>query len=153
MNSRDYVKEFEEIINGVSKMLGKPIESGYRIIERGLPHTPKSLEKGTMGVYTFLYKDEFLKIGKAGPSSNARFTSQYYLPRSSQSNLSKSVLLDDNMRNLGINEDNVGDWIKQNCRRIDIILDRNLGIFALELVEAALHYKYEPRYEGFSNQR
>lgn len=134
-------------------MLGKPIESGYRIIDRGLPHTPKSLEKGTMGVYTFLYNDEFLKIGKAGPSSNARFTSQHYLPRSSQSNLSKSVLLDDNMRALGINEDNVGDWIKQNCRRIDIILDKNLGIFALELVEAALHYKYEPRYEGFSNQR
>lgn len=43
--------------------------------------------------------------------------------------------------------------LKENCRRIDIILDKNLGIFALELVEAALHYKYEPRYEGFSNQR
>ncbi len=150
---RDYVKEFEEIVQNVSGLLGKPITSGVRIIDRGIPHTPKSLEKGTMGVYTFLYNDEFLKIGKAGPSSNARFTSQHYLPRSSQSNLSKSILMDETMKVYGITEENVGDWIKNNTRRIDILLDKELGIFALELIEAALHYKYEPRYEGFNTQR
>lgn len=32
-------------------------------------------------------------------------------------------------------------------------MDADLGIFSLELVEAALHYKYEPVYEGFSTQR
>ena len=150
---RDYVKEFEDIVQSVSSLLGKPITSGVRVIDRGKPHVPKSLEKGTMGVYTFLFNDEFLKIGKAGPSSNARFSSQHYLPKSSQSNLSKSLLMDETMKEYGITEDNVGDWIKNNTRRIDILLDKDLGIFALELIEAALHYKYEPRYEGYNNQR
>lgn len=106
-----------------------------------------------MGVYTFWYKEKFLKIGKAGPNSNARFLSQHYNPRSAQSTLAASILLDKGMQNEGITEGNVGDWIKNNCRRVDILLDADLGIFALELIEAALHYKYEPLYEGFATQR
>ncbi|WP_051208790.1 hypothetical protein [Butyrivibrio sp. WCD3002] len=149
----EYVSEFDEIIREVTRAAGKPIESGYEIIDRGMPHTPKSLGKGKMGIYTFNYNGEFLKIGEAGPSSNARFESQHYLPKSSNSNLSKSILKDSEMQGLGINELNVGDWIKKNTRRIDILLDASLGIFALNLLEAALHYKYEPRYEGFKNQR
>ena len=69
------------------------------------------------------------------------------------SNLAKSILSDVEMRDKGINEDNVGEWIKQNCRRIDIEIDADLGIFALEFIEAVLHYKYIPKYEGFSSQR
>ena len=57
------------------------------------------------------------------------------------------------MQDIGINENNVGDWIKSNCYRIDILMDSDLGIFTLELIEAALHYKYEPVYEGFAGQR
>lgn len=106
-----------------------------------------------MGVYTFWYEGDFLKIGKAGPSSNARFLSQHYNPRSAQSTLAASVLSDMRMQDKGIHENNVGDWIKNNCRRIDILLDSSLGIFTLELIEAALHYKYEPIYEGFAAQR
>ncbi|MEV6689536.1 hypothetical protein AB0N28_30125, partial [Streptomyces sp. NPDC051130] len=64
-----------------------------------------------------------------------------------------SILLDKRMQEKGITENNVGDWIKSNCRRVDIILDSDLGIFTLELIEAALHYKYEPIYEGFAAQR
>ncbi|MGX8797709.1 hypothetical protein ACR6HW_16855 [Fusibacter sp. JL298sf-3] len=94
-----------------------------------------------------------MKIGKAGPSSNARFLSQHYNPKSARSTLAASILADEKMQNKGINETNVGDWIKKNCRRIDILLDVNLGIFTLELIEAALHYRYEPIYEGFSAQR
>ena len=148
-----YVSEFREIIESVTSAVGKKITSGYEIIDRGMPHVPHTLKRGTMGVYTFLYRDEFLKIGKAGPNSNARFFSQHYIPTSSASNLSKSILNDKEMKGLGMTEETVGDWIKQNTRRIDIILDVSLGIFALELVEAALHFKYEPRYEGFKNQR
>ena len=148
-----YVEEFETIIQGVTAAAGRKVDSHYEIIDRGLPHTPHTLKRGTMGIYTFLYGDEFLKIGKAGPNSNARFFSQHYLPSSAQSNLSKSILEDDRMQGQGITEDNVGDWIKQNTRRIDILLDASLGIFTLELIEAALHYRYEPRYEGFKNQR
>jgi hypothetical protein len=79
--------------------------------------------------------------------------SQHYNPKSAISNLAKSILSDSNMKNLGITEANVGDWIKHNCRRIDIIIDMEVGIFALELIEAVLHYKYCPVYEGFIAQR
>lgn len=148
-----YFAEFDEIIQDVTAAVGRRIDSNYEIIDRGIPHVPHTLKQGKMGIYTFLYQDEFLKIGKAGPHSNARFFSQHYLPSSARSNLSKSILEDDRMRGLGITADNVGDWIKQNTRRIDILFDVSLGIFTLELIEATFHYKYEPRYEGYQNQR
>lgn len=148
-----YIVEFQKIIQNVSAAAGRKIDSGYEIIDRGIPHTPHTLKRGTMGIYTFLYKDEFLKIGKAGPNSNARFFSQHYNPVSAKSNLAKSILEDGRMSGLGITEENVGEWIHQNTRRIDILLDASLGIFTLELIEAALHFRYEPRYEGFQTQR
>lgn len=150
----NYSEEFKKIIEEISEMLGKPIHKDqYKVIDRGMPHSPQSLPTGMMGVYTFWYNGSFLKIGKAGPKSNARFFSQHYNPRSAQSTLAASILVDKNMRSKGITEENVGEWIRNNCRRIDILLDVSLGIFALELVEAALHYKYEPTYEGFVTQR
>ena len=150
----DFVDDFEKIIHDVSCVLGKPIdESKYKIIDRGMPHKPKTLPTGMMGIYIFLYKGQFLKIGKAGTNSNARFISQHYNPRSAQSTLAISILLDRRMDDQVIDESNVGNWIKNNCRRIDILLDSDLGIFALALIEAALHYKYEPIYEGFATQR
>lgn len=150
----NYSDEFNKIVEEVSGILGKPIDKErYKVVNRGMPHIPQSLPTGFMGVYTFWYNDKFLKIGKAGPNSNARFISQHYNPKSAQSTLAASILADKNMKNKGITEDNIGEWIKNNCCRIDILLDVSLGIFALELVEAALHYKYEPTYEGFITQR
>lgn len=150
----DYVNELNTIIARVSEVLGKPISKGkYQIIDRGMPHQPKSLPKGKMGIYIFCWKGKFMKIGKAGAKSNARFRSQHYNPNSAKSTLAASILLDETMHDRGINQNNVGDWIKNNCRRVDILLDSDLGIFALELIEAALHYKYEPVYEGFATQR
>ena len=147
--------QIEEFIKGVFSAIECPIDSSkINIIDRGLPHiAPRSLPKGKMAIYTFVYEDRFLKIGKAGPKSNARYTSQHYYPNSARSNLAKSILLDLDMIEKGIDEDNVGEWIKQNCRRIDIEIDAELGIFALELIESLLHYKYTPKYEGFSSQR
>jgi len=148
------IEEISSTIAAVSSLLGHDIPSGkIMVIDRGIPHTPRSLRSGTMGVYTFLYNGRFIKIGKAGPNSNARFFSQHYTPGSAQSTLSASILADEDMRGMGITEQNVGSWIKQNCRRIDVIIDSDLGIFTLELIEAVLHYKYEPKYEGFKNQR
>lgn len=150
----DLENEFEKIILEVSKVLGKPIDKEkFEIIDRGLPHQPGNLPAGKMGVYTFWFEGDFLKIGKAGPSSKARFSSQHYNPRSARSTLAASILLDRGIQEKGINENNVGDWIRNNCRRVDILLDSDLGIFTLELIEAALHYKYEPIYEGFATQR
>lgn len=146
--------EFSQIILETTKLLDKPVDkTKYEIIDRGLPHQPSVLPSNKMGVYTFWYNDVALKIGKTGSKSNARFLSQHYNPHSAKSTLAASILEDTEMQNLNITETNVGDWIKQHCRRIDILLDADLGIFTLELVEAALHYKYEPKYEGFLAQR
>lgn len=144
----------EEIISDVTSVLDKPIErTRFEVIDRGVPHVPVSLPEGKMGVYIFLYEDRFLKIGKVGLNSNARFKSQHYLPYSSKSNLAKSILSDETMICKGINEKNVGDWIKNNCQRVDVLIDSSLGIFSLGLIEAVLHYKFEPIYEGVSSQR
>lgn len=150
----DYCDEFDRIITGITKLLDHPItKNQYEIIDRGIPHTPGTLPNGKMGVYTFIYEDEFLKIGKAGPRSNARFQSQHYNAGSAKSTLAASLINDTRMSDYAITEENAGDWIKANTRRIDVILDKSVGIFTLELIEAALHYKYEPRYEGFTTQR
>lgn len=150
----DIIKDFDKIIREVSSVLGKPIDKErYEIIDRGIPHQPKTLSFNKMGIYTFYYEDKFMKIGKAGVNSKARFLSQHYNPKSAKSNLAASILLDTRMQGKGIDEYNVGDWIKNNCRRIDILLDSDLGIFTLGLIESALHYKYEPIYEGFDTQR
>ena len=143
-----------ECIKNASAAIDRPIGADkINVIDRGKPHSaPHNLPKGKMAVYTFVYDGVVLKIGKAGPNSNARYTSQHYNPKSAMSNLAKSILSDVEMKDKGINEDNVGEWIKQNCRRIDIEIDADLGIFTLEFIEAILHYKYMPKYEGFSSQ-
>ena len=147
--------QLSECIENASIAIGRPIDiNKINVIDRGQPHLPpRRLPKGKMAVYTFVYEGEILKIGKAGPNSNARYTSQHYNPKSAMSNLAKSILSDKEMLEKGINEENVGEWIKQNCRRIDIEIDVDLGIFTLEFIEAVLHYKYTPKYEGFSSQR
>lgn len=148
------VEEFNTIITNVFDILDKPLDtSKYVIIDRKVPHCTKPLPKGKMGIYCFYYNGKFLKIGKVGPKSNARFLSQHYNPNSSKSNLASSILNDSKINYLNLNEKNISDWIKNNCQRIDILLDESLGIFSLELIEAILHYKYQPVYEGFKSQR
>jgi len=150
----DYVSEFDSLIQKTSSALGRRIDTAkYEIVDLGVPHTPKGLLYGKMGIYTFSYQDQFLKIGKAGTNSGARFLSQHYNPKSANSTLAASLLKDSDMSVFGIDEANVKDWIKYNCRRIDIVMDSSLGVFALGLVEAVLHYYYEPKYEGFNSQR
>ena len=154
MDIEDLIRDLSETILKLSTILGKPInKESFEIIDRGVPHKPVPLPIGKMGVYMFLYKGSFLKIGKAGPKSNARFYSQHYNPKSARSTLAASILSDKTIDGINITESNIGDWIKENCNRIDILLDADLGIFALELIEAALHYKFEPLYEGFITQR
>lgn len=89
----DFSSAFEKIIKEVTTVLGKTIDKDkYEIIDRGIPHQPKSLPSHKMAIYTFWYEGKFLKIGKAGPNSNARFLSQHYNPRSAQSTLAASIL-------------------------------------------------------------
>ncbi|MGQ9570958.1 MAG: hypothetical protein ACUVUQ_08990 [Thermodesulfovibrionales bacterium] len=128
-------------------------ESQISIQVLGCPHKPQGLPKGKMAIYAFKFNERFLKIGKAGPNSDARFRSQPYNPKSSQSNLAKSILNDTDMQDYKLNEKNIKDWIKNHVERIDIILDESLGIFVLNFLEAFLHCKLKPKYEGFDSQR
>jgi hypothetical protein len=119
------------------------------------PHLPPSaLPPGKMAVYVFLWKGQCLKVGKVGPKSQARYTSQHYNPKSARSNLSKSILsfcADLNLESL--TEENVGGWIKSDVDRINILLDASLGIGVLSLLESYLQCQLQPRFEGFESQK
>ncbi len=123
------------------------------IEDLGCPHAPKGLPSGKMAIYTFKKGKIYLKIGKAGPNSDARFRSHHYNPYRAKSNLAKSLLDDGDMEMYNLDEDNIDDWIRQNIRRIDILLDKDAGIFVLNFLESFLHCKFNPKYEGFENQR
>jgi hypothetical protein len=59
------------------------------------PHKPPSrLPPGKMAVYVFHSGTTCLKVGKAGPKSQARYTSQHYNPKSAMSTLAASMLAD-----------------------------------------------------------
>lgn len=151
----DYKKDFTDTIEKLFEALSFPLAGkSFEIIDRGVPHKPEKLPANKMGVYIFIYKEEFLKIGKVGPKSNARWQSQHYSPTSSQSNLAKSILKDkQNFKGSDLNEKNIGKWIKDNCHRYDILIDADSSIFSLDFIESALRYKFIPRYEGFDSQR
>jgi len=159
----DYCKEFKQVIRKVSSALdknalGKKIDPAkYEVDVRKAPHkrpTPKDME-GKMVVYAFLYEEEdrFLKIGKAGPKSKQRFSSHHYNPKASRSTLAASLKNDPEMCSKIKKGVKIGDWILENCQRIDVLIDADLDISVLALIEAALHYYYEPKYEGFDSQR
>ena len=144
----DQVKNIMDIVCRLSTELGNPItEKDYIIEDRGCPHQSSQLPKGKCAVYMFFYKDEALKIGKANEKSNARYSSQHY-GFNARSTLAKSSVADKSMWETEMNEENASDWIKGNTHRINILVDASCGDAAIELIEAVMHYAFNPRYEG-----
>jgi len=123
------------------------------IDDLGCPHTQKGLPSRKMAIYTFQMNGQFLKIGKAGSNSNARFRSHHYNPSRAKSNLAKSLLCDKEMAKYNLDNANIEDWIRNNIHRIDILIDKDVDIFVLNFLESFLHCKFKPKYEGFKNQR
>jgi len=150
MNQIERIKE--NLIKAIN-LAGKEIDSNMiEIIDAGCPHKIQSLPSRKMAIYAFFHKNECLKIGKVNSNSNARYNYQHYNPDSSKSNLAKSLLSDNNF--LGNNTfNNIGNWIKENTRRINIIIPQNVGIFVLNFCEAFLQLNFKPKYEGFKSQR
>lgn len=106
--------DLKEQLLQIIKSTGTKIEeSQIVILDRGLPHKSSTLPVGRMAVYSFIYQDRFLKIGKAGPNSNARFNSQHYDPKNSQSNLAKSLLNDPMLVGLNLDAMTIKEWIKR----------------------------------------
>lgn len=121
-------------------------------VDSGNPHKP-NYPRGKVAIYAFQYKGRFLKIGKVSEKNKSRFYSHHYHPSRNQSNLSKSILSDPEMSVHSLDADSVGDWIRLNTKRVDLIIDVSLGMFALNLIEAILHCMYKPKYEGLKNLR
>jgi len=115
----------------------------------GEGHKPEKLKKGYMAVYIFTnpLNTECYKVGKVFKNSNARFQTQHYSPSSSRSNLAKS-LLDDYTVNGNFTQDNISEWIKQNTTRTNLLIDAKKAISTLNLLEAFLQVKLDPKYEG-----
>lgn len=106
----DLKQEITDFLS-VAKLSGVPIsEKDVEIAILNAPHQPpKVLPKGKMAIYIFFHGTECLKIGKVGPKSQPRYTSQHYNPNSSNSNLAKSILKDKSMSKIeGVSEDNIG---------------------------------------------
>jgi predicted DNA-binding antitoxin AbrB/MazE fold protein len=118
------------------------------------PHRPPSnLPSGKMAIYGFLLDGKWLKIGRVGPNSNARYTSQHYSPNATPSTLAKSILNDKDMWKGKMQPENIGDWIKNNTNRVNILLDSEHGIMLLALLEGFLHVRLRPLYERTENNK
>ena len=90
----------------------------------------------------------WLKIGKVGPKSNARYVNQHYNAGSAQSTLAGSLTSDPYMLTVqGFDPLSAGDWIRQSTHRVNILLPATRRPELLSLLEAFLHARLHPRYE------
>ena len=112
-------------------------------------HEPPDLPRGKVAVYVFSTCECVLKVGKAGPRSQARYKHQHYNPDSTKSNLAKSIREDETRwREHNLNNKDVGEWIKANTNRVNFILDAAYYGPTLNLLEAFVQCRLEPIYEG-----
>jgi hypothetical protein len=146
MDVSSTIAEITTLIVNESVNIGKPIlASEFTIIHQPKGQKPLKLPDGKMTVYTFIYNDKFLKVGQA--QYNPRYQSHHYHIRSGKSTLANSLIKDSAMSTI-VNEDNVTDWVRNNCERFDVLIDAKLGKITLNFIEGLLQYKYQPKYEG-----
>jgi len=124
------------------------------------PHArPKSLPFPKQAVYGFVVEGRCLKVGKAGPSSAARYTSHHYNPKTSGSNLAKALLNSaDRLKGelpvevlqaiRGLTERDVGTWIERNAARFNLLVGPQYEEYELSLIEAFLQSRFRPIFEG-----
>ncbi|MDX8477012.1 hypothetical protein RFN28_00815 [Mesorhizobium sp. VK24D] len=113
------------------------------------PHRPPSrLPSGKVAVYGFWANGCWLKIGKVGSNSHARYTSQHYNPGSAPSTLAASLRGDEAMTTIaGFDAAFPGAWIKEYTCRANILMAADKPREMLSLLEAFLHLRLRPRYE------
>ena len=150
------VASLAEDFRKVAGLAGVQLEAkDLRVESQGAPHRPPTkLPAQKMAVYIFCYKGRALKIGKAGPNSAARYTSQHYSATAASSTLAKSLLQRGSEVGVtGINEQTVGNWVRENTHRFNFLLDSKHPIRLLTLLESFLQCRLDPVFEGFSSQR
>jgi len=149
----NYQVEIKNAINDfitVANLAGDAISLDEITIEfLNAPHKPPSkIPVGKMAIYAFWWKGTWLKVGKVGAKSHARYISQHYTG-SAQSTLAGSIIKDPKMKvitNFTLKE--LSAWIKESTCRVNILMPstRNKGL--LSLLESFLHVRLQPRYEG-----
>jgi hypothetical protein len=124
------------------------------------PHKrPSRLPTGKKVVYVFCSENHCLKVGRASGKSQARFTSQHYLPNSCNSNLAKSLLAD--IARVGatslfftaescasITAANIAQWIEQHTTRYHFFVDETHDAPILALLEIFLQCRLCPLFES-----
>ena len=116
------------------------------------PHkAPTALPPDKICVYAFFLNGQALKVGKVGPKSGARYTSQHYNPASAGSTLASSILANAaKVEAIGFDNESVGNWIKMHTDRVNLLVPRTFGLPILSLLESFLHVRWKPLFEGRS---
>ncbi len=142
------MKEIQEICDKLCDLLNID-KNKVKVIDRGCPHKSSScvLLKNYSAVYMFRYNNQYLKIGKVGVNSNARFQYQHYSFNANDSTLARSLINDKNFEYI-LKDVAVKEWMEENLYRIDIMFHKSLGKHINSVFESVLHYIFNPRYEG-----
>lgn len=149
--AHDLIRDFYD----VAVLANVPLEmNDLQFVHNPAPHRPPSrLPLGCQAVYSFHFGETCLKVGKVGPRSHARYSSQHYGFRA-PSTLAKSLVAQQTRIGLaGLDMASAGSWILANTCRLDFWLPSRTGIAALSLLEAFLHCRLKPAFEGFASQR
>lgn len=107
---------------------------------------PRPLHGGVSAVYAFFQGNIWLRIGHA--SYPGRFTSQHYGIKRSGSSFAEDMWA--NREEFGFNgpASEIGEWIQANFGRANVILPPQWPKTVSPLLEAYLHYRLNPRFEG-----
>lgn len=132
-----------------------------RIERLGIPHKPTSLPAGWQGVYSFRWGSGWLKVGKAGPRSAARWLSHHYgadralstlafcLVRYGRLATQEDPLLPGLRAKLErVDPDAIGEWIKKNTDRVNVLIGSETGTAGLAQLESIAHRVLKPVFEG-----
>ena len=147
---QDEIKSAIADFTDVAALAGERIAlSDLKLEYLEAPHRPPTrLPPGYMAIYGFWGDGEWLKVGKAGPKSNARYTSMHYTGNA-PSTLLGSLMADPHMlRVSGFDPRTPRVWIETACHRVNILVPARMSRELLSLLEAFLHVRLRPRYEG-----
>ena len=148
---RDEINQALEAFITVTELAGDPVKTTEMAVDfLAAPHKPpSSLPAGYMAVYAFWWDGVWLKVGKVGPNSAARYISQHYNAGSAQSTLAGSLTHDPRIKTVaGFDPQEPGRWIKASTCRVNILIPAHRHKELLSLLEAFLHVRLRPRYEG-----
>ncbi len=114
------------------------------------PHRPpRALPSGKLAVYSFLFGDRCLKVGRTGTKSGARYCSQHYAVGRAPSTLAKSLVKRQATLGIkGLTNQNVEKWICDNTDRINFLISSAFGTEAICLLEAFIQCRLRPEFEG-----